>query len=57
MTKRSWIRNLFARPGIGPIRKAPHRSRLALEILEDRTVPSTFTVMNTLDDGSDGSLR
>jgi hypothetical protein len=30
---------------------------LALEALEDRTVPSTFTVTNTLDDGSVGSLR
>jgi predicted outer membrane repeat protein len=28
-----------------------------LELLEDRTVPSTFTVTNTLDDGSIGSLR
>lgn len=28
-----------------------------LEVLEDRTVPSAFTVTNTLDDGSAGSLR
>jgi hypothetical protein len=28
-----------------------------VECLEDRTVPSTFTVTNTLDDGSPGSLR
>jgi hypothetical protein len=28
-----------------------------LEILEDRTVPSTLLVTNTLDDGSSGSLR
>jgi hypothetical protein len=26
-------------------------------VLEDRIVPSTFTVTNTLDDGSVGSLR
>ncbi len=30
---------------------------LLLERLEDRTVPSTFLVTNTLDDGSAGSLR
>jgi uncharacterized protein (TIGR03118 family) len=30
---------------------------LAVESLEDRTVPSTFTVTNLLDDGSAGSLR
>jgi hypothetical protein len=28
-----------------------------VEALEDRTVPSTFTVLNTADDGSVGSLR
>ena len=50
MTKRSWIRNLFTRPATRPIRKAPPRARLAVEALEDRTVPSTFTVLNTLDD-------
>jgi parallel beta-helix repeat protein len=33
------------------------RRTLHLERLEDRTVPSTFTVTNTLDDGSAGSLR
>ncbi len=33
------------------------RCRVALEELETRTVPSTFTVTNTLDDGSAGSLR
>src|SRR5262245_4025257 len=36
-------------------RRAGFRPRL--ESLEDRTVPSTFTVFNTLDDGSAGSLR
>src|SRR5262249_57500663 len=57
MTMRSWIRNVFAPPVTGPMRKAPPRSRPAVEALEDRTVPSTFTVVNTLDDGSVGSLR
>src|SRR5262245_21677271 len=33
------------------------RTRLFLQNLEDRWVPSTFTVHNTLDDGSVGSLR
>jgi hypothetical protein len=57
MTMRSWIRNVFTRPAPRPIRKAPHRKRLSVEALEDRTVPSTFSVLNTLDDGSVGSLR
>src|SRR5262249_35782950 len=34
-----------------------HRARPHFELLEDRTVPSTFTVTNLLDDGSAGSLR
>jgi hypothetical protein len=53
MTTRSCIRKLFARP----LRKRAHRARLAVQALEDRTVPSTFTVTNLLDDGSAGSLR
>jgi hypothetical protein len=44
-----------ARP-VGTIRKAPRRVRLDFEALEERCVPSTFTV-NTLGDGSVGSLR
>src|SRR6516225_9824868 len=57
MRMRSWIRKLFARPVMPSIRKRPHRARLAVQALEDRTVPSTFTVTNLLDDGSVGSLR
>ena len=56
MSMRSWIRNLFTRPANRTIRKAPRRSRLTVEALEDRTVPSTFTVFNTNDRGG-GSLR
>ena len=58
MTTRFWTRKFFARPsGQRPIHKAPHRARLSLESLEDRWLPSTFTVNNLLDDGSVGSLR
>src|SRR5713226_1321255 len=49
MMKRSWIRNLFARPVTRTIRKAPHRARPALEALEDRCVPSTIVVNNPTD--------
>src|SRR5262245_16011417 len=61
-----WLRSLFDcltfRPsGISPrgrLRR-PNGSRLHLEALEDRTVPSTLTVTNNLDTGAlgDGSLR
>jgi len=37
------------------LRRSQFRPRLA--VLEDRTVPAVFTVTNTLDDGSAGSLR
>jgi hypothetical protein len=57
MAARSWIRNLFARPATRTAHKAPHRARLAVEGLEDRLAPATFTVDNVLDDGSTGSLR
>src|SRR5215469_2059168 len=40
MRLHSWIRTLFARPVIRPFRKRPPRARLALEVLEDRWVPS-----------------
>src|SRR5438445_12315417 len=49
MRTRSWIRNLFARPITRTIRKAPHRIRPALEVLEDRCVPSTIVVNNPTD--------
>ena len=57
MTTRSSSRKLFTRPVARTIRKAPRRARLAMEELEDRVCLSTFTVTNTLDDGSTGSLR
>src|SRR5215472_13268940 len=40
MRMHSWIRNLFARRVNRPFRKAPFRARPALEVLEDRWVPS-----------------
>jgi hypothetical protein len=44
MTTKSWIRNLFARPALRPIRKM-HRARLTLEQLEKRLTPSvSFSV-------------
>ena len=49
MIKRSWIRNLFARPFTRTIRKSPRRIHLALEALEDRWVPSTIVVNNPTD--------
>jgi hypothetical protein len=55
MSMRSWLRNLFARPATRPIRKAPHRRRLALEALEDRWCPSTVTVL-TNGDATGGTL-
>jgi predicted outer membrane repeat protein len=54
---RCWIRRVFARPVIRSIRKAPPRRRLRVQALEDRRVPATFTVINTRDDGSAGTLR
>ena len=57
MTMRTWIRNLFTRPAVRTVRRAARGFRPSLEVLEDRVVPATFTVLNTLDDGSVGSLR
>src|SRR5262245_336777 len=56
MKKSPWIRKLFTRPVSRTIRKASPWVRLAVETLEARTVPSTFTVLNTNDTGA-GSLR
>src|SRR5580692_6882347 len=56
MTMRSWIRDLFARPVTRPIRKAPHRARLALEALEDRWCPSTIVVNSALDNVNDANI-
>jgi hypothetical protein len=52
MTTQSWIRSLFARPVTRPIRKVRHGARLALEALEDRTVPSRLIGPGLLDSGS-----
>src|SRR6266851_2691924 len=56
MMKRSWIRQLFARPVTRTIRKAPHRARPALEVLEDRCVPSTIVVNNPTDTPVTGKI-
>jgi hypothetical protein len=56
MTMRSWIRNVFTRPATRPIRKVPQRFRPALEALEHRWLPSTFTVNGTGDSGTGSSL-
>jgi hypothetical protein len=54
MAIRSWIRNLFASRMPRTNRKAPARSRLSVEMLEDRLIPATLTVSaladNTLAD-------
>jgi hypothetical protein len=54
---RSWMRQLFTRPVTRTIRNVPDRARPAMEVLEDRCVPSTFTVNSLLDNGSVGTLR
>src|SRR5262245_39159212 len=46
-----------ARPAARRAVVRPRRTVLAVEALEDRAVPSTFTVTNLLDDGSASSLR
>src|SRR6516164_4401425 len=55
----SWLRNRTTSPRANraaALRQRPARFRPALELLEDRLVPSTLTVTNTLDSGA-GSLR
>jgi hypothetical protein len=59
----TWLRAKNRKAAIGAHcganRRRPHRVALRLEALEDRTVPSTFTVTNNSDTGvaGDGSLR
>ena len=58
----SWLRNQKG-PGPGVRGHAPKMtrkramSRLRLEVLEDRWLPSMLTVTSPLDDGSSGTLR
>ena len=59
MWLRSLLESLKSRPSVATFRHSPHRPRmprLAVEALEDRSLPSTFTVTNLLDTGA-GSLR
>jgi hypothetical protein len=61
MSNRSWFAKLpsarkTGRPGQRRGRNAVPRARLRVESLEDRFLPSTFTVTNTNDSGP-GSLR
>jgi hypothetical protein len=56
MTTRPWIRNLFAHTP-RTIRKDLVRFRPRLEAMEDRCVPSTWTVTSAFDDISRNSLR
>ena len=55
MSFNSWLQNLKSTCGLGSGSRTPRR-RLQVEALEDRTVPATFTVLNTLDSGA-GSFR
>src|SRR5262249_31323523 len=64
MSFTSWLRSLRSAVALGPalgtrrrqrsLRTTTHRP--GLEVLEDRCLPSTFTVLNLLDSGA-GSLR
>src|SRR4051812_14239999 len=59
MWLRSFLKSLKSRPSVATFRRTPHRPRtprLAVEVLDDRCLPSTFTVTNLLDSGA-GSLR
>ena len=60
MSFTNWLRNMkaaYGRPKVklprvrGPRLQPPLRARLRIEALEDRLVPSTFTVTSTNDDG------
>jgi hypothetical protein len=53
---RRWLKNLRKQTQPTPRPKPTRRFRPRIEALEDRTVPSTFTVTTTADSGS-GSLR
>ena len=50
------MKNVFRRLGSGRKACGRRKTHLQVERLDDRTVPSTFTVTNLLDSGS-GSLR
>src|SRR5438105_4239592 len=52
----SWFRRVLNGPSSTHRRPARRYSRLAVEVLEDRRVPSLYTVSNTSDSGA-GSLR
>ena len=56
-----WLRNFRVRLQLAPERRSRRRRpryRPSAEMLEDRALPSTFTVINTSDDtGTAGSLR
>src|SRR5262245_43487063 len=64
MSFTSWLRNFRSPVAAGPVNGAHRRQRslratthrLGFEVLEDRYLPSNFTVLNLLDTG-DGSLR
>jgi hypothetical protein len=64
MSFTSWLRNFRSDVALGPAPGTHRRQRslrarthrLGLEVLEDRCLPSTFTVTNLLDSGA-GSLR
>src|SRR5580765_6565975 len=59
MWLRSLLTSLKSRPPVATFRRSTHRTltpRLGVETLDDRCLPSTFTVTNLLDSGA-GSLR
>src|SRR5262245_44305523 len=59
MWLRSLLMSLKSRPSVATFRRSPCRPRaprLGVEALDDRCLPSTFTVTNLLDSGA-GSLR